>query len=66
MSSRKPRPPATVEHSTTSDILPLKGRYQELLDGKKGRRTPEELEMQIMKTETYEVTSQPKEPQEIS
>ena len=61
LSSRKPRPPVTVEHSITSDILPLKGRYQELQDGKKGRRTTEELEMQIMKTETYEVTSQPAE-----
>ena len=59
LSLRKPRPPVTVEHSTTSDILPLKGRYQELQDGK--RTTTEELEMQIMKTETYEVTSQPAE-----
>ena len=44
-----------------SDIPPLKGRYQELQDGEKGRRRTEEVEMHIMKTESYEVTSQPAE-----
>ena len=65
LSSRIQRQPVNVENSHTSDdIVPLNGRYHELHNGKKGRQT-EELEMQILKTETYEVTSQLREMPQI-
>jgi len=60
-SSRKPRQPMNSDNTPTSDDnIPLKGGYKELQDGKKGRRK-EELEMQILKTETYEVSSRIKD-----
>ena len=50
-STRKQRQPIHVEESSSS------GDYSKLQDREKNRRR-DELEMQILKTQTYEVTSQ--------
>ena len=58
--SRKSRQSVQGEHSSSlGDKVPLNGGYRELASGKE-KSPKEELEMQIMRTETYEVTSQPR------
>ena len=60
-SSRKPQQPMNVQSSPSSrDDMPLRREYGELQDGGIDFQK-DELEMQILKTETYEVMSQPQE-----
>ena len=57
-STRKARQPIRVEQSSSSgDNVPLKGDYSKL-QGREKKSRQDELEMQILKTQTYEVTSQ--------
>ena len=57
-STRKQRQPIHLEQSSSSgDKVPLKGDYSKLQARERNCRQ-DELGMQILKTETYEVTSQ--------
>ena len=54
---RRPRQLISEEHwSSSGDNLPLKGDYSKL-QGREKESRQDELEMQILKTETYEVIS---------
>ena len=63
--SRKQRRPIQLEPSRwAGDTATLNGGYKELRTGKNKVRREEDLELQILKAETYKVTSYMKKPAE--